>query len=125
MRTELDKLLAIEEVKKPENEKKLKSFLGANQYLSKNIETLSAQTDILRQLLKKDTEWKCIEEHTKAFKYLQQKITKIPCLAHYSSIYPNIVTTDASRKGLEIMLWQKQPDGNLKPVGFVSLFLSD
>ena len=48
-----DKLLAIKELKEPKTEKELKSFLGAIQYLSKNIETFSAQTDILRQLLKK------------------------------------------------------------------------
>ena len=41
-----DKLLAIKELKKPENEKELKSFPGAIQYLSKSIENLSAQTDI-------------------------------------------------------------------------------
>ena len=35
------------------NEKKITSFLGAIQYLSKYIENLSAQTDILRKLFKK------------------------------------------------------------------------
>ena len=49
-----DKLLAIKELKEPRNGKELKSSLGAIQYLSKYIENLSAQTDILRQLLKKD-----------------------------------------------------------------------
>ena len=44
-----DKLMAIKELKQPKNEKELKSFLGANQYLSKYIENLSAQTDDLRQ----------------------------------------------------------------------------
>ena len=48
-----DKLLAIKELKQPKNEKELKSFLGAIQYLSKYIDNLSAQTDSLRQLLKK------------------------------------------------------------------------
>ena len=48
-----DKLKAIQELKEPKNEKELKSFLGAIQYLSKYIENLSAQTDLLRQLLRK------------------------------------------------------------------------
>ena len=47
------------------NEKELKSFLGAIQYLSKNIESLSANTDILRKLLKKQNEWIWTDEHTK------------------------------------------------------------
>ena len=120
-----DKLMAIKELKSPNNEKELKSFLGAIQYLSKYIHNLSAQTDILRQLLKKDNEWIWTEEHTQAFENLKQKITEIPCLAHYNSDYPNVITTDASTKGLGATLWQEQPDGKLKPIGFASRFLSD
>ena len=120
-----DKLMAIKNLKQPNNEKELKSFLGAIQYLSKYIDNLSAQTDSLRQLLKKDTEWLWTEEHTRAFENLKQKITEIPCLAHYNSDYQNVITIDASTKGLGATLWQEQPDGKLKPIGFASRFLSD
>ena len=95
------------------------------QYLSKYIKNLSAQTDILRQLLKKDNNWNWTTKHTKAFENLKQKITETPCQAHYNSDYPNIITTDASTKGLRATLWQEQPDGKLKPIGFASRFLSD
>ena len=52
MRQLQDNFKAIQELKEPKNEKELKSFLGAIQYLSKYIENLSAQTDLLRQLLR-------------------------------------------------------------------------
>ena len=120
-----DKLMAIKNLKQSINEKELKSFLGAIQYLSKYIDNLSAQTDSLRQLLKKDKDWLWTEEHTQAFENLNQKITEILCLAHYNSDYPSIITTDASTKGLGATLWQEQPDGKLKPIGFASRFLSD
>ena len=120
-----DKLMAIQNLKQPNNEKELKSFLGAIQYLSKYIDNLSAQTDSLRQLLKKDKDWLWTEEHTQAFENLKQKFTEIPCLAHYNSDYPNMITTDASAKGLGATLWQEQTDGKLKPIGFASRFLSD
>ena len=42
-----DKLLAIKELKQPNNEKELKSFLGAIKYLSEYIDNLYAQTDSL------------------------------------------------------------------------------
>ena len=58
-----DKLLAMKELKQPNNEKELKSVLGAIQYLSKNIDNLSLQTDSLRRLLKKN-KWIWTEEHT-------------------------------------------------------------
>ena len=81
--------MAIKDLKQPNNEKELKPILGAIQYLSKYIDNLSAQTDSLRQLLKKDTEWLWTEEHTRAFENPEQNITEIPCLAHYNSDYPN------------------------------------
>ena len=99
--------------------------MAAIQYLFKYIENLSAQTDILRQLLKTDTEWKWTEEHTKVFESVKQKITEIPSLAHYNSNCPNLITTHASTEGLGATLWQEQPDGKLKLVGFASRFLSD
>ena len=86
-----DKLLAIKELKQPNNEEELKSFLGAIQYLSKYIDNLSVQTDSLRSLLKKNNNWIWTEEHTLAFENLKQKITEIPCLAHYNSDYPNVI----------------------------------
>ena len=120
-----DKLMAIKELKQRKNEKELKSFLGAIQYLSKYMNNLYAQTDGLEQLLKNDNEWIWTDEHTKSFENLKQKITEISCLAHYNSDYSTIMTTDASTKGLGATLWQEQPDGNLKPFGFASRYLSD
>ena len=46
-------------------------------------------------------------------------------MAHYNAQNENIITTDASTKGLGATLGQKQRDGNLKPVGFASRCLSD
>ena len=62
-----DKLKAITKINIPKNEKELKSFLGAIQYLSKYIENVSANTDVLRKLLKKQNEWIWTDEHTSAF----------------------------------------------------------
>ena len=103
-----DKLVAIKNLKQPNNEKELKSFLGAIQNLSKYINNLS---DSLRQLLKKGKDWIWTEEHTQAFEKLKQKITEIPCLAHYNSDYPNIITTNASTKSLGATLWREQQIG--------------
>ena len=64
-----DKLEAITKIERPKKEKELKSFLRAIQYLSKYIESLSAQTDVLRKLLKKA---KLVELDRRAYKRLQQ-----------------------------------------------------
>ena len=52
-------------------------------------------------------------------------VTEGPCLAHYAKDKENIVTTDASTTGLGITLWQKQDDGNTKPIAFGSRYLND
>ena len=43
-------------------------------------------------------------------------LTESPCLAHYAKNKENIVTIDTSTTGLRITLWQKQDDGNTKPI---------
>ena len=50
-------------------------------------------------------------------------LTEGPCLAHYAKEKDNIVTTNASTTGLGITLWQKQDDGNTKPIAYGSRYL--
>ena len=52
-------------------------------------------------------------------------LTEGPCLAHYAKDKDNMVTTDASKTGLGITLWQKQDDGNIKPIAYGSRYLND
>ena len=77
-----DKLEAISKIHIPKTEKELISFLGAIQYLSKYMQNLSANIDILRKLLKKQNDWIWTDKHTEALNKLKEGITKIPCLAH-------------------------------------------
>ena len=62
---------------------------------------------------------------TNAFNKLTEHIRSVPCLAHYHANIENMVTTDASTKRLEATLWNRNKDGNLKPVGHASRFLSE
>ena len=52
-------------------------------------------------------------------------LTEGTCLAHYAKNKENVVTTDASTTGLGITQWQKQHDGNTKPIAFGSRYLND
>ena len=47
---------------------------------------------------------------------IKQMLYERPCLAHYAKDKDNMVTTDASKTGLGITLWQKQDHGNIKPI---------
>ena len=120
-----DKLEAKTKISIPKIEKEFKTFLEAIQYLSNYIENLSASTDLLRKLLKKQNKWIWTEESINAFNKLKEHIPNKPCLAHYKVNNRSISTTDACTKRLGVTLWQRQKDGNLKPVGYASRFLSD
>ena len=120
-----EKVKAILELKHPENQKQLKSFLGAIQYLAKFLPRLSEKTDRLRKLLKKDSVWNWGKQQDEDFNSIKEMLTEEPCLAHYAKDRENIVTTDASKTGLGITLWQKQSDGEIKPIAFGSRYLND
>ena len=57
-----DKTEAITKLKALTNTKKLKSFLGSIQQLSKFLNNLSKKTDRMRKLLKKDVKWEWTKE---------------------------------------------------------------
>ena len=89
------------------------------------IPTETVRTDKLRKLLKKNTEWKWETEQQNDFEMIKKMLTEEPALAHYAKDKDNIVSTDASKTGLGITFWQKQADGELKPIAFGSRFLND
>ena len=79
----------------------------------------------MRKLLKKNELWNWVEEQEKDFNQIKQMLTKKPCLAHYAKHKNNMVTTDASKTGFGITLWQKQDNGEIKPIAFGSRYLND
>ena len=45
---------------------------------------------------------------TNGFEMIKKMLTEEPALAHYAKDKDNIVTTDASKTGLGITLWQNK-----------------
>ena len=125
IRSNKQKTEAINKLNPPTNTKTLKSFSGAIQYFAKFIPNLSEKTDNMRQLLKKGTKWERTEERNTDFNNIKRELTSQPCLAHYNGNKKNIVTTDACGTGLGIASWQKQNNGDLKPIAFASCYLND
>ena len=65
------------------------------------------------------------EEQEKDFNQIKQMLTEKLYLAYYAKDKENMVTTDASTTGLGIPLWQKQDNGEIKPIAFGSRYLND
>ena len=75
--------------------------------------------------IEKNEPWTWGPEQETEFNRIKQMLTEGPCLAHYAKDKDNTVTTDASETGLGITLWQKQDDGNIKPIAYGSRHLND
>ena len=65
------KVKAIQGMSPPTDIKSLRSFLGMVNYMSKFIPNLAAESKVLRDLEKKDVDWKWTDEHQKCFRKLQ------------------------------------------------------
>ncbi|GFO31292.1 Pol polyprotein [Plakobranchus ocellatus] len=94
------KIKAMKEVSRPENVKELRSFLGGVQYYGKFLPNLSATLQPLNELLKKDQEWKWIDECEKSFQKVKIILSSKTVLTHYDPSLPLVLATDASTKGL-------------------------
>ena len=84
-----------------ENSKRIKSFLGAIQYLSKYLKNLSANTDYLRKVLKEQNDWIWTDKHTEAFNELKEGFAKLPCFAHYYAQSETSLQRTPTRKNWE------------------------
>ena len=105
--------------------KTLKLFLGAIQNFTKFLPNISKKTEIRRKLLKKVIKWEWTEERNTDFENLKKELTTQPCLTHYNGNKDNIVTTDPCNTGLGLAHWQRQNNGESKPITFASRYLID
>lgn len=120
MRADDTKIKAIMEMPYPDNRKALERFLGMVNYLSKFIPNYSECVNVLRSLLKKDSEWVWEQHHSSAVDELKRKLSSAPVLALYCERAPLVLTVDASSVALGAALLQGG-----RPVEFASLTLTD
>lgn len=120
MRADDSKVKAIREMPYPTDRKALERFLGMVNYLAKFIQNYSESVNVLRSLLKKESEWSWESQHSEAVDRLKAKLSSAPVLALYSDSEPIVLSVDASSVALGAVLLQSG-----RPVEFASLTLSD
>ena len=111
--------------KHPEKRKRIKILFGSDTIFVKIYQKPISANGYTQKTTEKTKRMDLDRGTHRSVQQLKKLITHLPGLAHYNSNRENILTTDASTKGLGATLWQKQKDGNLKPVGFASRFLPD
>ena len=94
-------------------------------YLARFVPGLSAETELLRKLLRKDTPWSWGKDEKNAFIRLKNLISSDMVVAHFDTSLETSIIVDAGPVGLGAILVQKQTDGTLRPVHFASRTLTD
>ncbi|QRW26439.1 Retrotransposable element Tf2 protein [Rhizoctonia solani] len=74
----------------------------------------------LHNLVKKDMPWDWGNKEQEAFQGLKDAITNAPVLCHADPTKPYFLETDALGAALGSILSQRQEDGRLHPLGFLS-----
>ena len=85
---------------------------------------LAEHSKPIRDLLSSKNQFYWGPDQQKAFYLIKQSLTNAPVLALYDPNRYTALKTDASSYGLGCALFQKQDDGDMKPVSFASRALS-
>lgn len=117
---EKEKIKVIEEWKDPWKIKELQAFLGFVNFYRCFVKDFSFITKPLTRLTGKDIPWAWGEEEKRAFNQLKMGITKDPVLVHPNRQLPYILETDTSSVAIGAILSQKQSDGHLHPIAYMS-----
>ena len=119
-----DKILAIQGLTPPTNVSELRRFLGMVNQLSKFAPNLADETKPLRELLSMRSQWKWDAPQEQAFKTLKALLSSSEALALYDPSLELTVSADASAYGIGAVLRQRQTDGKLRPVAYISRALT-
>ena len=114
-----EKISAILKMRNPENRAELETLLGMITYLTKFSQNLSEITSPMRELLRKDVEFRWDSAQNEAFNKVKQVITQAPVLSFYDSSKPVRLQVDASSKGIGVCCLQ-----NGKPIAYASKTLT-
>ena len=120
IRPDPEKVKAIKNMPVPNNKEDLQRFLGVMTYMANFMPNFSDRSQILRDLLKKDTPFIMDTDHCHCFEQLKACLSNEACLAFYNPKEPVTLEVDSSQKGIGAALLQ-----NNRPVAFASKSLSE
>ena len=114
------KVEAIKQVPTPSNVIELKAYLGILTYYSKFLLNLSIVLAPLYELLKKDKKWTWQAAQIEAFQKSKDVLTSSNVLTHFNPDLPLTLASDASQYGLGAVLSHCLPNGEEKPIAYMS-----
>nr|XP_050031015.1 uncharacterized protein K02A2.6-like [Dermacentor andersoni] len=107
----------------PTCKQEVQRLLGAVNYFGKFLPCLSEKTNMLRSLVRKDSEFEWTEAHDKEWKNFCGMLSSAPLLAIFDTQRPTKVSTDAFNFALGAALLQLH-EGGWRPVAYASRVLT-
>lgn len=111
---------AVAQVAVPTTKGKLKSFLGMANFFRPFVRNFAQVAAPLHALCSPKQKFEWATAHQEAFEQIRDAIVDAPLLAHVDYARDIYLRTDASEAGVGGMLYQKDDEGGIVPVCFVS-----
>jgi transposase InsO family protein len=118
------KVKAMQDWPVPKNKREVRGFLGLTGYYRRFIKEYGKLAIPLTDLLHQDAKFVWDTEEQKAFDALKERLVHAPVLAHPDWNKQFIVHTDASGFAVSAVLSQKQDDGKVRPLAYLSKKMS-
>ena len=115
-----DKIAVILDAPRPTDVSSLRSFIGMANYYRKFMPDFASTLHPLTTLLEKDRKFEWTDMMDEAFLAVKRTLGKSRFLMHFDSSLPVTVARDASLVGFGAVLSHIMPDGEERPIQFVS-----
>lgn len=119
-----EKVQAIQDAPTPRDVTELKAYLGLLTYYNRFLPNLATLLAPIYTLLRRDQPWKWTTAHEEAFVKSKELMLKSQLLVHFDPTQEIVLACDASAYGIGGVLSHRMPDGQERPVGFVSRTLN-
>lgn len=118
-----EKVAAMVEAKRPENTTDVKAFTGLVTFYGKFVPKLAEVLKPIYDVQNKEKfQWTMSAE--KAFIKVKEELASDRNLVHYNPDYPMKLVTDASDQGIAAVLLHVMPNGEDRPITFISRTLT-
>jgi RNase H-like domain found in reverse transcriptase len=123
VKMDLRKVEAVSKWPIPQNQKKVRGFLGLVNYYQKFIHRYAHMAVLLNELLRKERAWKWNEKEQEAFEQLKETLQKVSVLRIAEERRKFRIETDASDVVIRVVLLQQWKEWH--PVAYISRKLID
>lgn len=120
LKTDPDKVSAIQKLKISKNTREVRSFLGTAGWYRRFIKNFASISAPMSDCLKKGSKLAITPKAIESFDNLKHALTTAPVLKHPDFAKPFYIQCDASEYGIGAVLFQKGCDGEENPIAFYS-----